>query len=360
MKKPRGRRWIWLSLKVLLIGGLVALLVRAFAGQPVEWSKIGRMVDGGWGWLAAAQVFIGAGLILTFYRWQVLLRAQEIRYSVAEAFRLGFIGFFFNQFVPGATGGDVLKAYYVAVDHAERRAAGVTTVFLDRVIGLLVLISIAGAALALNWQQVSVDPVLWSLTWLIGAILAGTVVCAAFFFSERCRNHRLVRAIIHRMPLRDLADKVQAAVYIYKSHPGLVLWVLAISAAAHSSMAVVAYCYVRAMEGSLGGGPSLWSFFFIVPIAHVAMAIPTGSPGGLGQSELAFGELFRRIGYADGLLLGLIERVNWALWALVGCYFYLRRRGQIRQVLDMEAREAGREDAGLTPATRAETLDARP
>jgi len=358
--KRRGRNLIGLCLKVLLIAGLVALLVRAFAGQPVDWAKMGRLFEGGWGWLAAAQVFIALGLLLTFYRWQVLLKAQEIRYGVLEAFRLGFIGFFFNQFVPGATGGDVLKAYYVAVDHPERRAAGVTTVFLDRVIGLLVLIAIAGVALSLNWDRVSSDPVLRSLTWVVGAGVAGFAVCGGLFFSERCRNHALVQAMMRRMPLRDLAGKVQAAVYIYKSHPALVLWVLAISAAAHSSMAVVAYCYARAMEGGLEGCPTLGSFFFIVPIAHVAMAIPTGSPGGLGQSELAFGELFRRIGYGNGLLLGLIERANWALWALVGCYFYLRRRGQIRHVLDLEAEAAGREEGGLAPAGRAETLDTRP
>ena len=42
------------------------------------------------------------------------LRAIGVRLSFWNAHRLTFIGFFFNNVVPGATGGDVVKAVYVA------------------------------------------------------------------------------------------------------------------------------------------------------------------------------------------------------------------------------------------------------
>ena len=43
-------------------------------------------------------------------RWWLLLRAQDIRIPYRLAHRLTFLGFFFNNVVPGPTGGDVVKA----------------------------------------------------------------------------------------------------------------------------------------------------------------------------------------------------------------------------------------------------------
>ena len=51
------------------------------------------------------------------------------------------------------------------------------------------------------------------------------------------------------------------------------------------------------------------SFFFIVPLASLATAIPLGSPGGLGQLEAAYVALFRCFGFSEkeGILLALIQ-----------------------------------------------------
>src|SRR4051812_4742038 len=46
-------------------------------------------------------------MLLTFFRWFVLVRALELPFRLRDAIRLGFIGNFFNLVIPGAVGGDL-------------------------------------------------------------------------------------------------------------------------------------------------------------------------------------------------------------------------------------------------------------
>src|SRR5205823_4926165 len=77
-------------------------------------------------------------LLLTFVRWYVLVRAQDLPFTVTDSIRLGFVGFFFNNFLPGSVGGDLVKAWYIAGEQS-RRTVAVSTVLIDRVLGLWAL-----------------------------------------------------------------------------------------------------------------------------------------------------------------------------------------------------------------------------
>src|SRR5262249_54266655 len=68
-------------------------------------------------------------------RWYVLVRAQGLPFRLSDAVRLGLAGFFFNTFLPGSVGGDVVKAAFLAREQ-NRRTVAVATVLMDRVIGL--------------------------------------------------------------------------------------------------------------------------------------------------------------------------------------------------------------------------------
>ena len=84
--------------------------------------------------------------LLTVVRWRMLLRASRIDPGFGEACRLTWVGLFFNLVVPGLTGGDVVKAILVARS-TERREAAVVSVFVDRVIGILVGVVLIARAL---------------------------------------------------------------------------------------------------------------------------------------------------------------------------------------------------------------------
>ena len=66
--------------------------------------------------------------------------------SLARTFVINMVGAFYNTFLPGSTGGDLLKAYYAAKQTTMHRTAPVMSVIIDRIIGLLALVMMGGTA----------------------------------------------------------------------------------------------------------------------------------------------------------------------------------------------------------------------
>jgi uncharacterized protein (TIRG00374 family) len=296
---------------------------------------LGRLVDrlsepGSWVWIVATQGLVFSILYCCAIRWYLLLRAQGIQYRLREIFSLTMIGFFFNQFVPGSTGGDLVKAYYVATERRDLRAAGITTVALDRVIGMVVLVGMAGGAILFNLTWIRTDPYLHFLAGFIAAGLLIFFVASLLFFNERLRRVGWLRAAVGRLPFQAQLRNMQESVYLYREYPGTILLVVALSCCVQVSVVLASYFLYLALGG---GEVGLVSFFFLVPIAHLAMAVPISPPGGLGVGEWAFAELFRKVGYADGGLIALLQRINWYLWAFAGAVCFLGKRKSVRRAI---------------------------
>ena len=99
-------------------------------------------------YLFAAVFIFPLTYLITSLRWHLLLRAIGIHIGAARAFVINMVGAFYNTFMPGSTGGDVLKAYYAAKLAPEHRTRAVMSVIVDRVIGLLALIILGGTMAA--------------------------------------------------------------------------------------------------------------------------------------------------------------------------------------------------------------------
>lgn len=364
----KRKRVLILIAKLLLAVGLIYYLL---ASGKIDLSRLTAVSN--WGWIAVAQVLVFFLLFFTAFRWHLLLAAQGIHYRVGEIFALGMIGFFFNQFVPGSTGGDLMKAYYIAVEQPRYRAAGVTTVFLDRVIGLIVLIAISGVAILANLPLIRSDPHLRILALVVVVILVSAVVAGLLFYSDRVRSHPVVQAISRRVPFHSVLHKVQAAVYVYKHQPRVIIVAVLLSVLVQVSVILSILCFSFALSGgdAAGGAVSLWSFFFLVPLAQLAMAVPISPPGGLGVGEWAYTELFEKAGYGDGGILALYQRISWYAWALIGLVLYLRKKKRVDRAIAMgdrleesggpdtrEERDGSRDERGIERSeARAATVD---
>lgn len=334
MKKKRA----WILIAKLALAG--ALFVYLFQTGQIDLARLAQIR--GWGWMILAQGLVFLMLLFSFYRWHLLVRAQGIPYRFRETFELGMIGFFFSQFVPGSTGGDVVKAYYVAVDRPEHREAGITTVFLDRVVGLLVLVALGGVAILFNLNWIRDNPLLRTLAILVAAVMGLSLLACLLFFNTRFRSQPWVLALVRRLPFQRVLRKIEQAVYIYKYRPGVVLAAILLSLLVDAAIIGMDICYALALGD---GRVSPASFFFLVPPALIAMSFPISPPGGLGVGEWAYSELFRQVRYPHGALIALIQRVNWYLWALWGLVQYLRRRKTVLRAIALGERdEAGNGD----------------
>src|SRR4051812_18183694 len=94
--------------------------------------------------------FFWITFVITSFRWHQLLKAMQIHLTLARTFVLNMVGAFYNTFMPGSTGGDVLKAYY-ASKQTEFRTRAVISVIVDRVIGLIALVILGGSMAAYQY-----------------------------------------------------------------------------------------------------------------------------------------------------------------------------------------------------------------
>src|SRR5262249_36587297 len=103
------------------------------------------------GFLALAILFGSSAIVLTFLRWYYLVRAQDLPFTVPDALRLGFIGFFFNAVMPGSVGGDIIKAAFLAREKKDRKTIAVSTVIMDRAIALWALVWFVAISGTIFW-----------------------------------------------------------------------------------------------------------------------------------------------------------------------------------------------------------------
>ena len=100
--------------------------------------------------LAAACGMLFASNVLGAWQWGHLLEAVGIRIPFRKVLGYYHVGLFFNNFLPANIGGDIARVVH-ASRHGETRAAAVSTVVLDRLIGTVAL---AGLAVVTAWPAI--------------------------------------------------------------------------------------------------------------------------------------------------------------------------------------------------------------
>lgn len=354
------KRIAWRAVKWLLGFAILILLLY------VNWPKIQEMIaEGGrfklWPMLVAALCFF-AGLLLTFLRWFVLVRAQELPFTLLDAARLGFIGQFFNAFLPGSVGGDLVKAGLLAREQS-RRTVAVSTIVVDRVIGLIGLLFLAGIAGLLFWNETGLvtdangqKPLRWIVIFVWG-VCAASLVGGGLMFLVLPWMHRLSDRLEH-LPWvgRILAELLRAA-RMYRDKLPAVGGAFLLAMIGHVGFVLSFYFASLAVPPPV---PVLYQQWLIVPVGMVAESVPL-TPGNLGVGEFLFGKLYTLVGgdpmlEARGALARLAERTVAYAIALLGLVFYLPLRSTVRRMMV----EAERDPNGNGEAVPAASLNPLP
>ena len=265
-------------------------------------------------------------------RWHLLLRAQDLKVSLWQATRLTFIGFFFNNVVPGLTGGDVIKAVMIARRNKGRGAEAVTTVIVDRVIGIVVLATVSGIILALTYPRYQ-DATIAIFLFLFAAV-SGVIV----FFSRRVRRILRIDQLLKRLPAAQTLQRLDQAVLIYRRKPKVLVWSVFFSALSHGAN-VGSVCLMGldlGVDNAAGMvGTPIVTYFATVPVILIISSVPV-LPGGWGVGELMYGYFFRAVGVRNLSLsvgLSVLTRASMLLYSLLGGVFLLFERRETREAL---------------------------
>jgi uncharacterized protein (TIRG00374 family) len=278
------------------------------------------------GLLIAAVCVVPLVFVFTTVRWHQLLKALGISISLRRAFVLNMVGSFYNTFMLGSTGGDVLKAYYAAKQAPTRRTAAVMSVIVDRVIGLIALIILGGAMAAIQYARSEdrTDAVAkLCLQVAIGAVvlLSGVLAFSVFVYWRGLRQAIRLDAIVSRFPMQNQLQKIIDVVRIYRQRPMLILVAVLITFPVHITVVISAMLAGMAFQLPIAQP----YYFIVVPVVVLVGAVPI-SPQGAGVMEAFAFYLTRSQGATvnQALALTMSIRLTAMIWNLAGGLFVLR------------------------------------
>jgi uncharacterized protein (TIRG00374 family) len=332
-----NRKLFWNLFKYMLAFGLLGYVVwsnwqpDSEQGLAQVWNKHlvrGEPINGGW--LALAGALLAASLALTLVRWYVLVHAQGLPFTLRNAFRLGLVGFFFNTFLPGSVGGDLVKAAGLARSQ-RRRTVAVATVIMDRVIalwGLIWFVALLGGAFwALGLLDSPASAVSRRIVVFAAVIVAlSAAVWLLLGLLPAWRAERFAGRLAKLPRVGASAAEFWRAVWMYRCQQRSVALALVLSWIGQVGFVFVFYCCVRTLwDPATGSIPTVAEHFLLVPIGLVIQAAPL-FPGGAGIGEAGFGGLYTWFGCAAAIaVLGsLVQRVLFWMIGLAGYLIYLR------------------------------------
>jgi uncharacterized protein (TIRG00374 family) len=275
--------------------------------------------------LVLALAIYMVGIVLTFVRWFFLVRVIEPRFTLTATMLLGFIGVVFNLVIPGAVGGDLMKAAYLVRMHIKKTQA-IASMVIDRIVGLLALFILASIAGAFAWQ-VAGEEVRRLIVAAWVAVALGVLVLVAIFAQALSRlfpglGHRRSRLGLIVTELAEMSTT-------YRGRLDVVSGCLALSVFIHSLNVIAFYVIGRMLFPNMT--TTLAQHFLMAPLTFFTTAVPLPF-GALGLTEGVSDQLFKLVGHPSGALAMMGFRVLMYSGGLIGACVYLTRLKEVREL----------------------------
>ncbi|HNQ86999.1 MAG TPA: lysylphosphatidylglycerol synthase transmembrane domain-containing protein [Verrucomicrobiota bacterium] len=272
---------------------------------------------------AASLAFMGGTILVGALRWRKVMHVQGIDLSRGRALSISFVAHFFNSFLLGSTGGDLVKALYAARLTHHRKTEAVVAVAVDRLIGLLSMLLFATVMLLPNWSLVAAHRRLGALSGLVVLMLLGGLAVATLsFWGGLSRRWPGARQWLRSLPKSDMIERSLEASRRFGREPRVLAETLALSMLIN----VLCVLQVWALARGLGIEIAATALFLIVPVIICISALPI-TPSGLGLREniyvwmLAVPEI--HVAATQALSLSLLAYAGSLAWSMVGGLVYL-------------------------------------
>jgi glycosyltransferase 2 family protein len=346
MKSPKKHRLRSLVINVALIAiafGLLGMVINKHRNEILK--VLHQNLDGRVFALAFGIYLIG--LVVTFVRWYWLVRVIDPAFRLRDAMLLGFIGNVFNLVIPGAIGGDLIKAAYL-VRMKVNSTQAIASMVIDRILGLLGLFLLAGIAGLFAWAVAGREVRgLIVIVWV--ALAVGFLGLAAIFNQALTRRYPALLLGHGRIP--TILRELKALSESYRRKLPVVGAGLVISSLCHSFFVMAFYTVSRTISPQ--GVPTIPQHFLMVPLTLFTTAVPLPF-GALGLTEGVSDQLFKLVNHPDGALAMMGFRVLMYGGGLVSACFYLANIRQVRALTD----EAEHLEAELIEGDEAEPAGA--
>lgn len=287
-------------------------------GPPALWRTLTSVHPG---WFALSLALMGLTLLLGVIRWRMVLRVQGLHLPLGRATEISLVAHCFNSFLLGSTGGDLMKAYYAARETHHKKTEAVTTVFVDRLVGLWAMLLFSGLMMIPNARVfLEGDRVTKFAALLILAMLvACTVIMMLAFRGGVSKHWSGARAWLRRLPKGEHLERSLDACRLFGRERFFVTRTLCVS------MLLNLVCVIQWQVVGWGLDLALptRTMLVVVPSVICIAALPV-TPSGLGVRENLFVHMLGNEALATrGLALSLLAYLGFLIWSLVGAVVYL-------------------------------------
>lgn len=302
---------------------VISLTLIAIVFSRVDLSAVGAQLASANPWyVVAALAFYLLAILINAAKWQVLLRAQQVRIPFGPLAEFQFVGFFFNNFLPANVGGDVMRGYKLA-RFTDRMAHAAVSVVVDRVVGLMAYMSSAAVA-AFVVVTVIGRSELEAVEWVAGLALLILLAGFGVLLSRRLRG--LISRIFGWRWLARLApmwEGISEALNAYRFEYRALAVAFAIALAGILCTTLVNWCLSQAV----GGLMSLPVILLFNPLIALVLMLPI-SIGGLGLNQAAYPFFYGLAGVpADhAVAVSVLMQAVIIIGSLPGGAFWLRGR----------------------------------
>lgn len=257
-------------------------------------------------------------LLFATARLKLLLNNQDFNISSVNIYKLNILGIFYSLFLPGGVSGDVVKGYHLLKYRNDKNSKTniVTTLFLDRYLGLLSMFILASIVMTLASSAPTKLKYLYHVITLVtaGLAIAPFLVYKLIVFFHG--HHMLTKYDYLYNKIMKIKFSMQKFINLK-----LILISLLYGVVGHLLSILIIWVVSENVDASVG----LLNTLIISPLAFVVNLLPI-SPGGMGVGEKAFQELFLLYGVSGGATVFFISRFFMYLPGLLGLYVFLQNK----------------------------------
>lgn len=255
--------------------------------------------------------------LLNTWRWQIMLRAQDVHLGLWCLFRIQMTSGFLGTFLPTAVGVDVLRMMAVA-KCTDRSVHAVAASALDR--GLNVGITLIVAAVAGVFAAGRYLP--WTAALLMMGLCLAFFICGIIF--TRPALGRWFSPWLRKILGASLADKLRVfyqSFLEYGRRPKVLAWASLLTLVILLVRVVIVFMEAMALNIQV----EFLALALVLPLVWIIMMLPI-SVGGIGLQEGAFFAALRGLGVpgAGAVSISILEHLLSRIVVLPGLFFYMR------------------------------------